>query len=279
VFQSRKQRLMAFWVFKQGHEMMRHKTGIKFSRRQSLKALATVAAAPPVAFAITPAIRLIVLDVGGTIVQDRGDVPGALQGVFAKHGLTVTPDEIAQWRGASKREVVRRLTAERSTAGTAADRDSLAAAIYADFNARAIEAYKNVPPIAGAEKAFETLLKSGYVLASSTGFGHEIASSIFRRLGWEKYFAAIITSDDVVQGRPSPYMIFHAMEATGVSNVAEVIAVGDTPLDLQAGTNAGARGVVGVLSGASREEQLRPEPHTDILPSVAELPALIASKY
>jgi phosphoglycolate phosphatase-like HAD superfamily hydrolase len=57
------------------------------------------------------------------------------------------------------------------------------------------------------------------------------------------------------------------------------MVVGDTPLDLQAGTNAGVRGVVGVLSGASKEERLRPEPHTDILASVADLPALIASKY
>lgn len=244
---------------------------MKFSRRQSLKALAAVAA-PQAAFAAPSRIRLIVLDVGGTIIQDRGDVPQALQGAFAKHGITVSPDEIAKWRGASKREVVRHFTA-------AAGKDSLAAAIYADFNARAIEAYDNVPPIAGAEKAFEELLRAGYLLASSTGFGREIASSIFHRLRWEKYFAAMITSDDVAQGRPFPYMIFHAMETTRVSSVAEVIAVGDTPLDLQAGTNAGVRGVIGVLSGASKEERLRPEPHTDILPSVAELPALIASKY
>jgi len=196
----------------------------------------------------------------------------------SKNGITLTPDEIALWRGASKREVVRHFVAERSTA-KAADREEQVAAIYGDFNVRVIEAYRNVPPIAGAEKAFGTLLRSGYLLASSTGFGHEIAASIFHRLGWEKYFAAMITSDDVAQGRPSPYMIFHAMEATHVSSVAEVIAVGDTPLDLQAGTNAGVRGVIGVLSGASKEERLWPEPHTDILPSVAELPALITSKY
>jgi hypothetical protein len=47
--------------------------------------------------------------VGGAIVQDRGDVPESLQGAFAKNGITVTPNEIAQWRGASKREVVRHL--------------------------------------------------------------------------------------------------------------------------------------------------------------------------
>ena len=74
-------------------------------------------------------------------------------------------------------------------------------------------------------------------------------------------------------------MIFHAMEAARVGNVRDVVVVGDTPLDLQAGTNAGVRGVIGVLSGPSKEERLRPEPHTEILASVAEHPALMASKY
>src|SRR3954454_23831848 len=89
------------------------------SRRQSLMALATATASqslPQAAWAAAPSIRLIVLDVGGTIIQDRGDVPEALQGAFAKRGMTVTPDEIARWRGASKREIVRHFVDERSTA-------------------------------------------------------------------------------------------------------------------------------------------------------------------
>ena len=39
------------------------------------------------------------------------------------------------------------------------------------------------------------------------------------------------------------------------------------------------RAVVGVLSGASTAENLRREPHTHILPSVANLPELLASKF
>ena len=256
-------------------------TSMSFSRRQSLKALTAVVAnqsAAPVALSAKQPIRLIVFDVGGTIIEDRGDVPDALRSAFWKHGMKVTADEIALWRGASKREVVRHFVTERSTA-KAANKEALIAAIYTDFNTRAIDAYKDVPPISGAEGAFGKLRASGYLLASSTGFGREIATSIFHRLGWEKYFSAMITSDDVLQGWPAPYMIFHAMEATGVVSVAEVVAVGDTPLDLQAGTNAGVRGVIGVLSGASTEQRLRPEPHTDVLSSVAELPQLIASKY
>ena len=204
-------------------------TSMSFSRRQSLKALTAVVAnqsAAPVALSAKQPIRLIVFDVGGTIIEDRGDVPDALRSAFGKHGMKVTADEIALWRGASKREVVRHFVTERSTA-KAANKEALIAAIYTDFNTRAIDAYKDVPPISGAEGAFGKLRASGYLLASSTGFGREIATSIFHRLGWEKYFSAMITSDDVLQGRPAPYMIFHAMEATGVVSVAEVVAVGD----------------------------------------------------
>ena len=55
-------------------------------------------------------IRLIVLDVGGTIIQDHGDVPDALQAAFAKRGIQVALDEIARWHLASKRTARSRLT-------------------------------------------------------------------------------------------------------------------------------------------------------------------------
>ena len=254
---------------------------MKLTRAESVKLIAATALGgycSPSAKAAPARIRLIVLDVGGTIIQDHGDVPDALQSAFAKRGITVTLDEIAKWRGASKREVVRHFASERSKT-TGPKLDAICDAVYKDFTAQAIEAYRNVPPIAGAEMVFQHLGSQGFLLATTTGFGREIAASIFQRLQWEKYFAAMITSDDVAQGRPAPYMIFHALEAARVSNVAEVMAVGDTPLDLQAGTNAGVRGVVGVLSGAGKKEQMEREPHTDILGSVAELPGLIASKY
>ena len=242
---------------------------MKIARRDSLKLMAmaaqtrtTLDAAP------APHLRLIVLDTGGTIIADQGDVPDALESAFAKHGVKVSPAEIAQWRGASKREIVRHFAG-----------DQLTEAIYADFNGRLMEAYKKVPPIDGAEAAFQKMRAAGLLLAVNTGFDRQVASSIFQRLGWEKYFAAVVTSDDVTLGRPAPYLIFHAMERARVENVAEVMAVGDTPLDLRAGANAAVRGIVGVLSGASTQERLEPEPHTDLLKSVAELPALISAKY
>jgi phosphonatase-like hydrolase len=218
--------------------------------------------------------RLVVLDVGGTIVEDRGDIPAILRKAFGNHGIDSTPEEIARWRGASKRELVRHFVdQQRLPPGT--DKEALAARVYDEFTAEVIEAYRSVPPIAGAEEAIERLRRNGYLIATTTGFDRAITVSIFRRLGWERYFVAMISSDDVARGRPSPYMLFHAMEAARIDRVAEVMAVGDTPLDLQAGNNAGLGAVVGVLSGASTLENLRREPHTHILPSVSSLPRLL----
>jgi len=250
------------------------------SRRQSLGALAAAGALPSgsrraAAAASSRAIRLVVLDVGGTILEDRGDVPEELRKALAHHGVTVSAAEIVPWRGASKREAVRHFVKEKSSAPEA-DRARLADEIYTEFRTNLNEIYRTVPPIAGAEEAIRKMRQSGYLLAATTGFDRDITSPIFHRLGWEPHFAAAICSDDVKQGRPAPYMIFHAMEAAGVQRVAEVIAVGDTPLDLQAGSNAGLRGVVGVCTGAFTRDKLRVEPHTHILPGVAGLPALLA---
>ena len=256
---------------------------MKLSRRQSLKAVSLAAALPAASSLVgksrsaeLPPVRLVVLDVGGTIIEDRGDVPTAMRAALANGGVEVTTAQIGEWRGASKLEMVRHFVSlEKMPADV--DREELIASIYKDFSTRVTGMYSTVSPIAGAEEAFRLMRRSGLLLATTTGFDRELAFAIFHRLGWQEYFVATIASDDVAQGRPSPYMIFHAMESARVNSVLEVVAVGDTPLDLQAGTNAGLRGVVGVLSGASSREKLQRERHTHILPSVADLPALLRS--
>jgi phosphonatase-like hydrolase len=250
---------------------------MKLSRRHSLQALTAVVAMPSIASVQAQGFRLVVLDVGGTILQDKGDVVEALRSAMARRDIIVSAAEIAPWRGASKRAVVGHFVEQRSKR-SAPDRQTLASEIYRDFVAQVNEAYQSVPPILGAEETIRRLRESGYLVGATTGFDREIVMPIFRRLGWERYFAAIVASDDVSQGRPAPYMLFHAMEAAKITSVAEVMAVGDTPLDLQAASNAGLRGMVGVLSGAGAEEQLRREPHTQIVRSVADLPALLAAK-
>jgi phosphoglycolate phosphatase-like HAD superfamily hydrolase len=71
-------------------------------------------------------------------------------------------------------------------------------------------------------------------------------------------------------------MIFRAMELSQCLNMQEVMNVGDTVSDLQAARNAGVGLSVGVLTGAHSKEKLLLQPHTILLSSVAEIPALLA---
>ena len=60
--------------------------------------------------------------------------------------------------------------------------------------------------------------------------------------------------------------------------VRRVLTAGDTVRDLEAGMNAGAGFVVGVLSGSQTAEELGAARHTHLLSSVAEIPKLIQSR-
>ncbi len=61
----------------------------------------------------------------------------------------------------------------------------------------------------------------------------------------------------------------------GVDDVAELATVGDTTSDLLAGHRAGASVVAGVLTGAHDHATLEAAPHTHILESIRDLPALV----
>jgi len=112
-------------------------------------------------------------------------------------------------------------------------------------------------------------------MALNTGFDRELTQLILQLVKWDKDFVqAVVCGDDAAQGRPAPYLIFHALEATGVMSISKVANAGDTALDLQAGRNVGVRWNIGVLSGAHRQEQLEKVQHTHLLPSVAAVPTL-----
>ncbi|MDO9021905.1 MAG: HAD hydrolase-like protein [Deltaproteobacteria bacterium] len=78
---------------------------------------------------------------------------------------------------------------------------------------------------------------------------------------------------DDLRGGPAPYMLHEAMQCCGVHGVDEVAVVGDTPSDMLAGRNPGARAVVGVTSGSRDAGTLRRCPSTHVIDSVRDLPS------
>jgi phosphonatase-like hydrolase len=223
-----------------------------------------------------PRIQLVVFDIAGTIIEDRGEVVSAFGRALRGHNIPFSDEELQAWKGASKRQVIRHFV-ERASLPHA---EEAIERIYAAFRSELEQTYRQeLHPIPGAASTFAWCRERGIRLATTTGFYSEISQLILDRSGWRDFFAANVSSSDVKRGRPAPFMIFRAMEMVGIENVRQVVNVGDTPLDLQAGSNAGVRGVIGVLTGSHPQDRLQREPHTHLLPSVAALPELIAQAF
>jgi phosphonatase-like hydrolase len=219
-------------------------------------------------------LDLVVFDMAGTTVQDHGEVPDSFRAALAEHGLEVTDEQLSAVRGSSKRQAVLDLIPD------GPDKAQHAGSIYDTFCQRLAQRYRDdgVYAVEGAEHVFRQLRAAGVRVALNTGFDRDITTLLLTALGWaDGVVDAVISGDDVAQGRPAPYLIFRAMEATRTTSVHRVANVGDTALDLQAGHNAGVRWNIGVLSGAHSRRILEQAPHTQLLPSVAELLTLWSS--
>jgi phosphonatase-like hydrolase len=224
-------------------------------------------------------IELVIFDLAGTTIEDRGEVPEAFTTVLAAHGIKLTDEALRAVRGSSKREVIHHFV-EKQSQGSHADLVVRTELISQAFRTHLASIYKErgVNAIPGALETFHWLHRQRVKIAFNTGFDQAITEVVLGTLGWEEDVVdAIVCSDDVVRGRPAPYMIFHALEATRVISVHRVVSVGDTVNDLKAGWHAGVHWNIGVLSGAHGREQLEQAPHTHILQSVADLPSLIGA--
>jgi phosphonatase-like hydrolase len=226
------------------------------------------------------AYSLAALDMAGTTVDEGGLVYAAVEAAVADAVGGAVPAELMQrWKGTSKEEAIEGLLRD---LGEDASPERVAK-VFDVFAEKITVAYRDTPPapIAGVLETFERLRTAGVKVALQTGYSAEIAGSILDGLGWTVggpgggTVDALVTSDLVPLSRPAPYLIFRCMEATGVTDVRRVLAAGDTPHDLGAGTRAGAGFVVGVTTGSFTREQLEAEPHTHVLDSIAGITALL----
>ena len=216
--------------------------------------------------------ELLVTDFAGTVMREDGAVLTAYRQALTAHAIPFTEDDIAARRGASKRAVFRELAARTAAPDTLV----LAERALAAFEATLRQEYERGPveEVAGAAAALLRLRGAGVKLALTSGFERGLLDLLVGRLGWEELFDVTLAGNDAPAGRPAPFLIYRAMQDLNIHDVARVAVIGDTPLDLQAGQNARAGWVIGVLSGAHGLATLGATPHTQLLTSVAALPAL-----
>lgn len=222
-------------------------------------------------------IDLVVFDMAGTTVHDDDSVNRSVRAALAAAGLIVTPDQVNAVMGIPKPEAIRILV---EGSPMREKLSSQIGAIHRDFVARSIAFYRDDPSVRevpGAQCVFELLKRAGIRVALDTGFDRAITDVILGRLGWAEspLIDATICSDEVDRGRPHPDMIFALMHRLSIADALRVAKVGDTPADLEEGSRAGCGLVVGVTGGTHTRAQLECCPHTCLIETITELPAML----
>lgn len=221
-------------------------------------------------------IRLASFDMAGTTIAEAGTVYAVLRStVESATGKKIDDQLLSTWGGTSKHTAIGGLLVALGEGEDPARQDAL----FEEFRATLTATYEAQRPtlIPGARAAVAELRAAGVKVALQTGYSRDVAELLLSIVGWHvgEDVDALVTSDEVPASRPAPFLIYRGMELTGVTAAAEVLVAGDTANDLGAGVAAGARYVVGVLTGAYSATQLGRYRHTHLLESVADVPALL----
>lgn len=205
-------------------------------------------------------IEAVIFDWAGTTVDYGCFAPvQAFVSAFRHFGVEVTMDETRKPMGMLKRDHIRtmlkmeRIAKEWEKKQGHIPNEEDAEAVYSQFEPKLfsiLDCFAEPKPY--ATEVTSELRNLGLKIGSTTGYTDAMMNIVTKKAAEKGYIPDCWFSPDSVsgKGRPFPYMIFENMKALGVSNVKNVIKVGDTVSDIKEGVNAGSWSV-GVIEGSS----------------------------
>ncbi len=216
------------------------------------------------------AVRLLIFDLDGTLVDSQDMIVESQRRTFLAHGLT-PPDRRTSLSvvGLSLREAFAQLVgADGPVEGMTETYKSLFQELRSDHS-------RAEPLFPGA---LETVARygadAGYLLGVATGKSRRGVRHLFSRTGWESQFATVQTADDH-PSKPAPDMIHAALVETGIAP-GNAFMIGDTSFDMTMAKAAGVR-AIGVDWGYHETDALLAAGADAIISDFAELDRLLES--
>ncbi len=213
----------------------------------------------------------------GTTVNENNLVYKTVQKSINAEGFSVSLDEVLL-HGAGK-EKHQAITDVLTACTDAKNITETAYRIFNSFKGSLEIAYNEteISTFFGMEDFFDLLREHDIKIVLNTGYNYQTANKLMHKLNWQigNQIDALITSDDVENGRPNPDMIQMAMRQFGITDAATVLKAGDSEIDIVEGKNSGCGITVGVLSGAHKKEQLEAASPDYILKDVTEIKSIL----
>ncbi|MDD4050288.1 MAG: HAD family hydrolase [candidate division Zixibacteria bacterium] len=195
-------------------------------------------------------VRHIIFDLDGTLIDSSLGVADA-----ANYALTVmgenprSLEEIARFIGYPLEEMFKTFTD--------APPDKLNAAFQVRARHSVVASATALP---GVASLLPGLQAAGYRLAIATTKFKIHTEGIVRKLGWDAYFAALASGDEVARVKPAPDIIELALRRLG-ADPDDTVMIGDTINDIIAARAAGIAKIIAVQSpfGADNIAAYKPD--------------------
>ncbi len=219
---------------------------------------------------MTEALRLVVFDVDGTLIDSQNHIMAAMEAAFGASGHALPPrHEVLSIVGLSLPAAIERLVPHLP----ACDRTGIVESYKLSFGRLRAEGTSPLYP--GAVAALDALgARPAVLLGIATGKSRRGLSHVLDAHALGRHFVTTQVADDH-PSKPHPSMLHAALAETG-AEAARAVMIGDTTFDIAMGRAAGMA-TVGVGWGYHPADQLVHAGADRVIGSFADLvPALEA---
>jgi phosphoglycolate phosphatase len=180
------------------------------------------------------AIRLVVFDLDGTLIDSRRDLADSINALLRELGAApLELDAVTAMVGEGAATLVRRALA---ASGLPADTPHALERFLAHYDQRLTT---HTLPYAGIAEALEALAAADLRLAILTNKPQRATTTILERLGLSRWFFQVVGGDTAAGRKPDPAGLL-SIAKTATAAAAETLLVGDSAVDLQTAHRAGS---------------------------------------
>jgi phosphonoacetaldehyde hydrolase len=212
-------------------------------------------------------LKALVLDWAGTTVDFGSLAPArTMERLFTTRGIQLSDEEARQHMGLPKKEHIRgilsipRVIDAWRKAHGGDPSDATVEEMYAEFvplQFSCLAEYSAVIP--GVPAMMEDFRRRGLKIGSTTGYTRAMLDLLVATSTGEGYVPdCSLTPEEVGSGRPHPFMMYACAIRLQTYPMASFAKIGDTPVDVHEGLNAGAWSIgiagTGNMIGLSRDD-------------------------
>jgi phosphoglycolate phosphatase len=190
------------------------------------------------------AIKLIIFDLDGTLINSIEDITNALNYALEPFGINdLTPEEVTSLVGEGPSKLVQDVLTE---CNLVADKDILVTRFLGYYESHPTDKTVLYP---GTREMLETL--KDMKMAIVTNKTEELSREILKMFGLDEYFNMVVAVDTIAERKPSPGPVLHVLSALNVAP-EDTIIVGDSAIDIKTGKASFVR-TVAVTHGYGRD--------------------------